>query len=170
MTFKLLGAVCVILGCGGFGFVIAANARREMTSLRQLVIALDFMECELNYRMTPLPQLCRLTASVTNGCIQKVFLILAEELELQTEGNIDKCISAIIRKCPDMPKYTAQRLTELGHSLGKFDLSGQIKCVQAINAENSQLLERISVDHNTRLRSYKTLGLCAGAALVILFI
>ena len=170
MTIKLLGAVCVILGCGGFGFMIAANARKEMFALRQLIAALDFMECELNYRMTPLPQLCRLTSAVTNGCIQKAFICLAEELELQTEGNVNKCISSTVRRCPDIPRYTAQRLTELGHSLGKFDLNGQLKCFQAVNAENIRLLDRLSNDHDTRLRSYKTLGLCAGAALVILFI
>ncbi len=170
MIIKILGALFVILGCGGFGFMIAANARREMLALRQLITALDFMECELNYRMTPLPQLCRSTAAVTNGCIQRVFICLAEELESQNEGNVNNCILSTIHRCPDIPKYAAQRLTELGQSLGKFDLNGQVKCVQAINAENVRLLDRIRLDHNTRLRSYKTLGLCAGAALVILFI
>lgn len=170
MTIKLFGAMCVIIACGGFGFMIAANAHKEIEALRQLISALDFMECELNYRMTPLPQLCRLTAEISSGCVRKVFICLAEELEQQVEPSVDMCVSAIIRRYPDIPTVTGQRIAELGRSLGKFDLSGQIKSVKAINAENARLLERMSQDHNIKLRSYKTLGLCAGAALAILFI
>lgn len=170
MTIKLLGAVCIILGCGGFGFLIAANARRELVALRQLITALNFIECELGYHMTPLPQLCRLTAAVTTGCIRRMFICLAEELEMQIEANVDKCIIAALEKCPDVPNLTIHRIKELGRSLGKFDLDSQIKCIKVNNVENMQLLETLSADHSTRLRSYKTLGVCAGAALVILFI
>ena len=170
MTVKLLGAVCVILGCGGFGFMIAANARREISALRQLISALDFIECDLNYRMPPLAQLCRLAAAITNGCIKRLLLHMAEELDQQKAHSVDKCIIAAIQHCPELPPLTAQRVMELGKSLGKFDLAGQIKCIRGINVENTRILDEITSDHIARFRSYKTLALCAGAALVILLI
>ena len=170
MTIKLLGAVCVILGCAGFGFMIAGNARKEISSLRQLITALEFMECELNYRMTPLPQLCRLTASTASGCVKKVFLYLADELEMQIKPSVEQCLLVALKKCPELPELTRKRFDELGHTLGMFDLAGQINSLKLCNTENRAILENISQDHTKRLRSYQTLGLCAGAALVILFI
>ena len=170
MTVRLLGAVCVILGCGGFGFMIAVNARREISALRQLISVMDFIECELNYRRPPLAQLCRLTAAIANGCVKRLLLCIAEELDQQKADSVDKCITAAIQHIPDLPPLTAQRVIELGKSLGKFDLDGQIKCIRALNTENTRLLNELTVDHITRIRSYKTLGLCAGAAMAILFI
>lgn len=170
MTIKIIGALFVFVSCGGFGFMIAHNAYKVITALRQLISALEFMECELNYRMTPLPQLCRLTAAVSDGCIREVFINLAEELERQNEPNVGNCISVVLHRHTDIPVLVRKQLSELGRSLGTLDLSGQTKIIKAVNAENCRLLENLSRDHNARFRSYKTLGLCAGAALVILFI
>lgn len=170
MTFRLLGAACVILGCGGFGFMITANMRREMSSMRQLIYALEFIECELAYRMVPLAQLSRLAAAISNGCVKRLLSCIAEELELQQAHNVEECICNAIVRCPDVPALTVKRIKELGKTLGKFDLNGQIKCICGNNAENKRLLEQLNVDYITKIRSYKTLSLCAGAALVILLI
>ena len=69
MTGKLFGALLVICGCGGMGFSIAAASKREEAALRQLIGALDFMECELQYHLTPLPELCRQAGRETKGTI-----------------------------------------------------------------------------------------------------
>lgn len=150
--------------------MVAGNAHKEISTLKQLISAMTFMECELTYRMTPLPQLCRLAGAITSGSIKRVFLYLASELEQHCNRSIDLCIHGAIVKCPDLPKLSKLRIEELGKSLGMFDLDGQVKCIKAINAENQRLLKEMTYDHKVRLRSYKTLGLCAGAALVILFI
>jgi hypothetical protein len=47
MILKWLGASLIILGCGGFGLAIASSHRREIQSLKKLIAALDYMECEL---------------------------------------------------------------------------------------------------------------------------
>lgn len=52
MIIKIFGSILVIAGCGGFGFKIAAARRKEEKTLRNLISALDFMECELQYRMS----------------------------------------------------------------------------------------------------------------------
>ena len=59
MNSKYFGALLVILGCGGFGFSLAAAHRREEVHLRQLMDSLQYLHCELEYHLTPLPVLCR---------------------------------------------------------------------------------------------------------------
>jgi stage III sporulation protein AB len=58
----------------------------------------------------------------------------------------------------------------LGKSLGKFDLSGQLAGIDLVREGCKENLDRISKDRQERLRSYRTLGICAGIAIAILLI
>ena len=52
MNYKVIGAVCVVAACGGWGFAAAAQYIQLIRLLRQLISSLDYMECELQYRST----------------------------------------------------------------------------------------------------------------------
>ena len=78
MTIRIVGAALLILGCGSAGFQMAAAHMREERVLRQLLRLLDYMECELQYHLTPLPELCRQAAAQEAGVLKGVFLRLAE--------------------------------------------------------------------------------------------
>ena len=170
MSIRILGAILVILGCGSFGFLIAAAHRREERVLQQLLSALDYMQCELQYRLTPLPDLCRQTAANHYGIIKTAFHSLATELEDQISPDVERCMNAVLGKLKDVPKLTREALVLLGGSLGRFDLDGQLNGLEAARQTCRRGLEELRRDKPVRLRSYQTLGLCAGAALAILFI
>lgn len=170
MTFKLLGAILVIIGCGGMGSMIALNAVRETKALKDTIRALEFMECELQFRLTPLPELLRLSAEMSSGIVESFFKSAHRELELHTTPNAGKCMLVALESCSNMPSAAKGLLTQLCKNIGKFDLEGQIKEIESIRTEARKILESHSKNMDTRLRSYKTLGLCAGAALIILFI
>ena len=170
MIIKWIGAVCVLAACGGFGFQIAAAQKKEEGSLRQLLRILDYIECELQYRLTPLPELCRNAAQECSGALHFLFQQLGTELEEQISPNVSSCMQAALAVTERLPKQTTEVLSLLGESLGKFDLSGQLRGLEGIRSECHRRLDALSENQDVRLRSYKTLGLCAGAALVILFI
>ena len=170
MILKLVGVILVIAGCGGVGFRIAATYRQEEKSLRQLISILDFMECELQYRLTPLPELCNQAAREFGSIPGKVFCALALEMEAQVSPNMERCMAVALEKMHDIPPITRNGLLLLGKSIGRFDLDGQLKGLEAVRQEcRRNLLDRGN-NRDSRLRSYQTLGLCAGAALAILFI
>lgn len=170
MLLKVVGVILVIAACGGVGFRIAANHRQEERALRQLVALLDFMECELQYRLTSLPELCRQAASEFPEIPGKVFLELALEMESQVSPNMERCMAAALKNCKDVPPITRKELELLGKSIGRFDLDGQIKGLEAVRQDCRRNLQELGNNRENRLRSYQTLGLCAGAALAILFV
>lgn len=170
MSLKWIGALFIIIGCGGVGFSFAAVHRREEQSLRHLTAALDYIECELQYRLTPLPELCKLAGQENQGCIKNVLLSLATELENQTSPDVIHCMNAVFAVEKDIPKRTRNALEVLAQSLGRFDLEGQLKGLNAARNVCRRDLEELSVNREVRLRSYQTLGLCAGAALAILLV
>ena len=170
MYMKLIGAVMVVTACGGFGFRLAAAHIREERTLRRLTAILDYMECELQYRLTPLPQLCRQAAGEGMDTLCKFFLSLTHELEDQISPDVEGCVRDALKQCPDIPKQTRFILEQFGQTLGRFDVQGQLKGLEAVRQECRRNLEIMNQNKQSRLRGYQTLGLCAGAALAILFL
>ena len=114
MSIKWIGAILVVLGCGGVGFTMAANYRREEWTLRALVRALDYMTCELQFRLTPLPQLCRQAGRECGTMAGRALTALAEELESQTCPDADGCMNAALSRLEQIPGGTAQALLNAG--------------------------------------------------------
>lgn len=169
MSIKLIGSVLIIVGCGGVGFSMASAHRKEESALRRLISVLDHMGCELQYRLTPLPELCRRAAEESGGCIHQVLNTLADELANQSAPDAGSCMKAALNKNPKVPAKAKEILLQLGTSLGRFDLPGQMKGLEAARQTCRQKLDELSDNRDVRLRSYQTLGLCAGAALAVLF-
>lgn len=167
---KWIGAAMIMIGCGGTGFFMAASHRRQEWELRHFMASLDYMQCELQYRLTPLPDLCRQTAAQSSGLIRKLFEHLANELEDQVAPDVQYCMNAAISMVPELESATASVAKEMGRTLGRFDLEGQIRGLEHARQDCRRELERLAENRDVRLRSYQTLGLCAGAALAILFI
>lgn len=170
MNLKWIGAVLIVTACGGFGFKLVASYRYEERTLRQLISALDFMSCELQYRLTPLPVLCRQTAAECRGVLSELFFSLSSELEDQISPDANRCMLSAIARTKGLPLHTQENLELLGRSLGRFDLDGQLKGLESVRQSCRHCLEGMNQNKDIRLRGYQTLALCAGAALVILFI
>jgi len=56
---KILGAVLVVLACGGTGFIRTGRLSRQITQLDMLCMQVRFMQTELCQRGTSLPELFR---------------------------------------------------------------------------------------------------------------
>lgn len=170
MDFKWIGAILIMVSCSGCGFVIAAGKRKEEGLLLQLSGILQYMEADLQYRLTPLPELCRMVAGESKGILQSVFLNLYRELTWQKLPDAGSCMYAALRRTGEIPPRVRRLLVQLGHTLGRFDLPGQLQGIQAVRKHCEESLGAIRKNKDDRLRSYQTLGVCTGAALAIIFI
>ena len=54
---KLLGTAMILLGSGSAGFGFARAVRAQLRQLNALLAALEAMKGEIEYRLTPLPEL-----------------------------------------------------------------------------------------------------------------
>ena len=170
MNVKLIGAVFIIFGCSVFGFSLCYGWKREEESLRQLISKLDFMQCELQYRLTPLPDLCRQVSDESKDKLSIFFVNLADELESKLLPDVSDCVKSAMGKVPELPKRTARALELLGSSLGRFDIEGQIRGLEGVRTYCRGELESMAANREGKLRCYQTLGVCGGAALAILLV
>ena len=170
MFARILGAVLILAGCGGFGMLICFTYKKEEDMLRQLIRALELIESELQFRLTPLPELCRLAGNGCYGKIGRYFRQMGEELDKQIAPDVRNCAAAARNTIEPIPELVDKALVLLISTLGQFDVQGQLRGLEATKNHCRAALEDLGQNRDMRLRSYQTLGLCAGAALVILLV
>lgn len=167
MYLKISGAVLIMVCCGGFGMFLANIHRKEVRFLHQLLHMLECMKAEISYRLTPVPLLCRVCAKELSEPVRAVLLLVADELDSQSCGDVAGAFDRAL-EVGDLPPVTESVLRSLGQTLGRFDLQGQLNGFSQCAQECACQLNELECDQRQRLRSYQTLGFCAGAALVIL--
>ena len=160
----------ILVGCGGIGLSKVASHRNQVNALQQLIRCLEHMSCELAFRMPPLPELCRSASEACTGSVRAVLQQLSLELESQMVPDAAACIHAATAKHPKLPEIADKCLRQLGDTLGRFDLAGQLQGLENVKRLAQLELEQLQQNQEVRLRGYQTLGLCAGTALVILFL
>lgn len=160
----------VIVACGSFGFRAASAHRKSVKAMQQLLSAITYIEHELQYRMSSLPDIFHQTAAYCNGSVGLFFGLLADELEKQVAPDIAFCIEAALSQTEGLPVLAKKGIHLLGRSLGRFDIENQLEELATVRAECTTILSSFTDNQEVRLRSYQTLALCAGAAVAILFI
>lgn len=168
---RILGAVLITVCCGWFGFSLSSAHKREERNLRQLISSLEYMQCEIQYRLSSLPELCIQTANICErGAVRQFFTALAQELNQQISADVQPCMLAAMDRTTDIPPITRECIVEIAKDFGKFDLDGQITVLEEYKIFCKEKLEIHCAGKDEQRRSYQTLGICTGAALVIILI
>ena len=168
MSVRWIGAMLVFLSCGSVGFLKAAQFRTDERYIRDFVRILDHMTCELEYRLSPLPQLCESASQMTFGCLQEIFRNFSLSLEQQTASNAESCMHKVLQQVQNVPETLHDQLLVFSKSLGAYDLDGQLMQITAVREDARLLLDKIRSEGKERIRNYQTLGICAGLGLAIL--
>jgi len=169
MTLRLTGALMIILGCGGIGFSCSFFYNREIQGMREFIRMLDVIEAELDFRQTPLPALCTL-ASRHCEIYGKVLCAFSDALESQIAPNPGACMKVALARFHTLPENARTCLQAFGECMGLFDVKGQVLQLQTLKEQSRRLLGELEANKDLKLRTYRILGVCAGAALAILLV
>lgn len=168
---KVIGAVLILFSGTMFGFYQAAMLSRRPKQIREFIHALQRLETEIVYGLTPLTVAFHKLADQLAHPAAGLFRQAAEALAATT----DRSAGEIWRQAAEEQwKYSAlkdsekQILLQLGHTLGRSDREDQVKhlrlAVSLLQAE-----ERTAQEDQRRYESmWKSLGVLMGALVVIL--
>ena len=120
-----IGAICVVGACGACGFSMAASYTGLQRNLRQLYNGLELMQCQMEYQMTELPELCGILASACTGPVGKFFGALGREMQNGETAEASACVAMTLARDRELPEACRSILSQLGKTLGQLDLSGQ---------------------------------------------
>lgn len=170
MIIKFLGAIMILCGCGLLGIMSASSYRKEVNTLDSFISLINLIECELQYKSNKLQDIFEDLAGTVKSPVSNFCRILSAELDSQVQPCVPDCIYAALSKCRNIPKSTEKFIVDMGQTLGRFDLKGQLTELSAVRTEAESVLSKLKSEQDSKTRNIKTLAICAGAAIVILFI
>ena len=163
---KLIGALLLAGGAGALGCSAAAQLSRRVAVLRALLGALEGMEREIAFRLTPMPELLERAAAESPPPVCTLFArcrTLLDELG-------ERSMAELWREALGLDGPGRLALEELGEVLGRYDGDGQREALAHTRAELSRALEQAREAREKQGRMYQVLGITAGAFLVILLL
>lgn len=168
---KLLGVLCLLGGATAVGFGAEGQLNRRVKSLRSLRDGLAWMERELSFRLTPLPDLLQQLAE-KKQIASRFFQRCRESLPELGKYSMGELWSRALAAEEDLllqPEELAVLLT-LGDVLGRYDSQGQQEALQVAVNELSQRLTIAEEEKNRLGKLYRVLGISAGALSVIVLL
>lgn len=169
---KALGMIFVIVGTSGVGFSMAISVKRTTAVLQQLLSALELMKHEISYKKTPLPELMRIVSLSSKGGVADFFGRVASDCYQRQEASVNAIVKKCLAETPAsvFPSNVRQILLNWGNGLGKYDVTGQLCAIDLANERLRALLNQYQAEQTSRMRSYCTLGVCAGLAIAIILL
>ncbi|MGE5391868.1 MAG: hypothetical protein ACM3PE_12490 [Deltaproteobacteria bacterium] len=173
ISLKVVGISLIISGFGGWGLAGARRMDRRLEEIRDLRIALGFLEKEITTMYTPLSLALQRTAEFSDIPVAYLFRDSAAALQLKQGVTVreawNKGLHSIARESSLLPDDT-KLLENAAGQLGMSNASEQKK-VFALIQEELKLQEekaREKVKANRQLWSYG--GFIIGAVVVILLL
>lgn len=167
---RLIGALLTAGGGAFLGLSAARRLKRRARVLRQLAGALEQMDREVAFRLTPMPRLMEQLAAWPEP-VGTLFANCRKGMEALGEQSLAEIWRRALAETDlDLEGRAAAVLDELGEVLGRFEESGLRSALARAAAELAREGELAREDGEKRGRMYQVLGLAWGGLLVILLL
>lgn len=168
---KLIGAVIILFSASMVGWQIGKYYAFRPIQLRSLLLALQLLETEIVYGLTPLHRAFVKIGHRVSPVIGKIFLTAAEFLQQEESLTTQACLQAAVSRhwpATAMRKEERDVLINLGFVLGGSDRNDQQKHLRLAITHLRGLEEEARVDQSKYEKMYKSLGFLGGLLVVIL--
>ena len=169
-----IGAICVVGACGACGFSMAASYTGLQRNLRQLYNGLELMQCQMEYQMTELPELCGSFGFGLHTARVGVKFFgtpWAGRCRNGETAEASACVAMTLARTGSCRRLCRSILSQLGKTFwGSWICPGSVRGLASAQETCRKELEAVEAEKAGRLRCYRALGLCAGAALAILLL
>ncbi len=165
-----LGAFLVALACAWLGVRRAQALTARVRALEALGAALEQMERELTFRLTPLPQLMGELSKDTQSPARELFARCRQELEGQECRRFSDIWAQLVTELPALTRDDCQALLPLGQVLGRYDGAGQASAIAGVRRALEALGCAAREDSCRLGRVYRAVGAAGGGFLAILLL
>ena len=151
------------------GFHAASRLARRPRLLRELSAALEQMEREISFRLTPLPELFERLSREYSGPVAALFACCARDMDDLGQRSLSQIWrQALAEASLDLDGRGLRALEELGEVLGRYDGDGLRGALRQTCGELTAAAEEAERERERKGRMDQVLGLTTGALLVIL--
>ncbi|GED29562.1 MULTISPECIES: stage III sporulation protein SpoIIIAB [Brevibacillus] len=168
---KLIGAVLILFSASMVGWQIGRYYAYRPIQLRALLVALQMLETEIVYGLTPLHRAFVKVGNRVNEEVGKMFVFAAELLVTEKAHSAEDSLrQAMSRHWSQtaLRKQEGDVLASLSQVLGSSDREDQQKHLRLAVTHLRGLEEEARVEQAKYEKMYKSLGFLGGLLVVIL--
>ena len=168
---KLVGALCVMAVALWCGTQAVGTLRRRAGTLAELHAGLTWLEEELTFRLTPLPELLERLGQTRQGEAGQFFQQVDRLLRLDPEGGLHQSWRQAMVKClPLLKAEERQVLLEVGQTLGRYDAETQRQALTRCNRRLADFRDQAQEETRRLGKVYAALSAAGGAMVVLVLI
>ena len=165
---KTLGIIFIMVSAVSAGIRIGSVLKSKCMHLQYLLDALLLFKNELTYSAKPLPELCAVISNSAQGNVKEMFADISDQMQNNRWLSFKTALEHALNRYPD--DTSEETLLELASSIGQYDLQAQIGGIDLAMIRIRQLLRSMESERSMKSKTYKTLSICAGLAVVILLL
>lgn len=168
---KLFGAFCV----GTASLMIGGMSRQGLNShihlLRQIRLALEIMQGEMELNMPHLNRLFETVGERTGGEAGSFFQQVGVKMTQSPGRPPVMAMRLALEEVPlSLNREEKGMLFELGGALGRYDLIGQGRAIGLYKTRLDSLIEAAEGERKQKAKAWMTASVCSGLMLILLML
>ncbi len=168
---KLFGAVLLLIATSGIGFVMAQRLVARPKQIRRLIGALSILETEIQYGVVNLVTACQTIGKRQLESISELFQQMANRLTSMDGAATYDCLRLAVEDwwpTTAMKESEKEVFLQFCKTLGTSDRQNQLTHLVLAKQNLSIEEEKAREEQSQYEKMVRTLGLLAGALLIIL--
>lgn len=173
MMLKIMGCLIIMICSTSGGYLLAFGYTRRVRELRAFQHAIQSLESEILFTLTPLPQAVQRMAARLDKPMDRLFDLFGNILEQRagyTAGEAWDMAVEHARGFLCFEREDLEIIRGLGKNLGSTDKVSQEKSFKLVKYQLEAQLVKAEEKRNRNEKLCKNLGFLLGAALVILIV
>ena len=122
--FKIIGILCILVGCVGWGVGKVGEEQRRLQYLREMILIIGRIRDEISYGKRTLPEICLILAECCSPLYRQYFKQIYKRMSMGDGASLDQIWEEQIKLCLfDTPLTDEEKdiLRNLPHNLGMQD-------------------------------------------------
>ncbi|MGA9172427.1 MAG: stage III sporulation protein SpoIIIAB [Thermoactinomyces sp.] len=170
---KWVGAIFILIASTWTGFLLAGNLRERPRQIRELRSCLALLKTEINYGVRPLADALARIAQTVSGALSRILESGSKNLLSMDGESTYECLRRAIEdewRLTSLTKTEKEILLKLCHVLGNSSREDQLHHLELAATQLEVEETKARAEQERYEKMYKTMGILAGALLVILLI
>lgn len=169
---KLIGLSLILTASSAMGLGLARTVRRQQAQTLAFIDAVLRIRHELQYRLTPLPDVFLALQESREAAVAAFFSGLARSLSAADTCTVGYACRQALRRTEGLciPAGVRTALMSLFDTLGKYDLDGNLQALDLALGRLREEARQLQGSAAARCKTYVTLGVCTGLAVAVILI
>ncbi len=167
-TLKWIIYVLIFATSTGLGILYSQKYQKRVNELKDFKTALNMLKTKIRFTYAPLKEIFYDISKSITSKTGKIFEEAADYMD--KVGATDSWTSAVKSAELCVTKEDKEVICQFGKLLGKTDLDGQLNEIElSLNFLETQI-QKAEEEKNKNAKLYKSLGVIAGAGIIIILI